>query len=104
MRNVAFKMKLKPGMVSEYEKRHNEIWPELRSLLKNAGVSDYSIFFDKESNTLFAYQKIDGEAGSQDLGKEEIVQKWWAYMSDLMEVNEDNSPVTVELKEIFYLP
>ena len=96
-------MKLKPGCKAEYKKRHDQIWPELQQLLKNAGINDYSIFLDEESNTLFAVQKIDGAQGSQDLGKTEIVQKWWAYMADIMETNPDNSPVSIPLEEIFYL-
>ncbi|MCC9168767.1 L-rhamnose mutarotase [Pontibacter harenae] len=102
MQRFAFKMKLKPGCEAEYKKRHDEIWPELAQLLKDAGVSDYAIFLDEETNTLFAVQKQNG-ASSQDLGSTAIVQKWWAYMADIMETNPDNSPVSVPLKEVFYL-
>lgn len=102
MQRFAFKMKLKPGYAAEYEKRHNEIWPGLVQLLKEAGISDYSIFLDEESHTLFAVQKQNG-ASSQDLGETEIVQKWWAYMADIMETNPDHSPVTLPLKEVFHL-
>jgi len=45
MQRVAFKMKLSKGKETEYEKRHDEIWPELKSLLKVTGIEDYSIFF-----------------------------------------------------------
>lgn len=103
MKRLAFKMQLNKGQEEEYEKRHNEIWPELKQLLKDAGVSEYSIFLDKETNTLFAFQKLSGESGSQNLGSTEIVQKWWKYMADIMETNPDNSPVTTELEEVFYL-
>ena len=103
MKRVAFKMKLKPGVIEEYTKRHNEIWPELVQLLKDNGVSEYSIFFDEATNTLFAFQKNNSEGGSQSLGSEKIVKKWWDYMADLMEVNPDNSPVSVELPEVFFL-
>ncbi|MDX9747613.1 MAG: L-rhamnose mutarotase [Paludibacter sp.] len=103
MTRKAFKMYLKPGFENEYEKRHNEIWPELKQLIHESGVYDYSIFWDQETNILFATQKNIGKAGSQDLGNEQIVQKWWAYMADIMETNTDNSPVTVELNELFYL-
>ena len=103
MQRFAFKMKLKPGFAADYQKRHNEIWPELAQLLKDAGVSDYSIFLDEETNTLFAVQKQAGQS-SQDLGSTTIVQEWWAYMADIMDTNPDNSPVTVPLKEVFYLP
>lgn len=103
MERKAFKMYLKPGFEKEYKKRHNEIWPELKQLIKESGVYDYSIFWDNETNILFASQKAKEGAGSQDLGNNYIVQKWWAYMSDIMETNPDNSPVSVELQEVFYM-
>ncbi|MFW5785984.1 MAG: L-rhamnose mutarotase [bacterium] len=103
MDRFAFTMKLKPGMKEEYRKRHNEIWPELVQLLRDAGVSDYSIFLDDDTNTLFAVQKVSGDSGSQDLGKEPIVRKWWDYMADLMETNPDNSPVTKPIEEVFHM-
>ena len=103
MDRIAFKMKLKPGYEEEYKKRHDEIWPELAELLTQSGVSDYSIFLDQETNTLFAVQKQSEGNSSQDLGKDPIVQKWWKYMADIMETNPDNSPVSKELVEVFYM-
>jgi len=103
MQTVAFKMKLNPGMAVEYKKRHDEIWPELKKLLKDNGISDYSIFLDEETNILFAVQKQDGNGSSQDLGSTEIVKKWWAYMAEVMETNPDNSPVSVSLQQVFYM-
>ncbi len=103
MRRLAFKMILKKGQKETYEKRHKEIWPELKQLLKEAGVSEYSIFLDEETHTLFAFQRVAGSTGSQDLSTHPIVQKWWDYMADIMEVNPDNSPVSTPLQEVFYL-
>lgn len=103
MKREAFKMYLKPGYEAEYERRHSEIWPEVKQLLKESGVSDYSIYWDKDTNILFAVQKISGEASSQDLGDNPIIQKWWAYMADIMETNPDNSPVSIPLKEVFHM-
>ena len=103
MANYAWVLEVRRGYEDEYKKRHDEIWPELARLLKEAGVSDYSIFLDLETNTLFAVQKQAGQS-SQDLGSTAIVQEWWAYMADIMDTNPDNSPVTVPLKEVFYLP
>ncbi|MGI6490509.1 MAG: L-rhamnose mutarotase [Sphaerochaeta sp.] len=63
-----------------------------RLCLSESGVSDYTIFLEEESGKLFAFQRTQGEGGSQDLGSNPIVQRWWAYMADIMETNEDNSP------------
>ncbi|QJW89185.1 L-rhamnose mutarotase [Spirosoma taeanense] len=104
MPTFAFRMKLKPGFSDEYKKRHAAIWPELVALLKQTGVGEYRIFLDEETHLLFAVQEVSGEQSSQELGTTEIVQRWWAYMADIMETNPDNSPVTIPLKEVFYMP
>jgi L-rhamnose mutarotase len=103
MKRFGFKMKLLPGCKEEYKKRHDEIWPELKELLKDTGVCDYVIYLDEETNILFASQKQAGKQSSQDLSTHPVVQKWWTYMADLMETNPDNSPLTVPLEEVFYL-
>ena len=103
MQRVAFKLRLKPGVVAEYKKRHDEIWPELKAELKAAGVSDYSIFLDEETLTLFAVQKLGEKNSAAELPDSPIVRKWWSYMAPLMEVHPDNSPITKPLKEVFHL-
>ena len=96
-------MKLYPGFREEYIKRHSVIWPELVRLLKNEGIANYSIFLDTETNTLFAYQEQSGTNSSQDLGKTEIVKKWWKFMADIMVTNPDHSPVTIPLEQVFFM-
>lgn len=95
-------MRLKPGFEAEYKKRHDEIWPELSQVLTAAGVSDYSIFLDEETLTLFAVQKLADHHAADQLPAHPVVRKWWAYMADIMEVNPDNSPVCVPLGEVFH--
>ena len=103
MQHLGFKMKLKPGVVAEYKKRHDEIWPELVAALKAAGVSDYSIFLDEETLTLFAVQKLGDKNSAAALPHSPIVRKWWDYMAPLMETHPDHSPVAKPLKEVFHL-
>jgi L-rhamnose mutarotase len=96
-------MKLKQGFEAEYKKRHDEIWPELSAELTKAGISDYCIFLDEEALTLFAVQKLTDNNTSVNLPDNSIIQKWWDYMADIMECNPDNSPVAIQLKEVFYM-
>ena len=103
MKRFGFKMKLKPGFKEEYRKRHAAIWPELKKLIKETGVSDYSIFLDEETNILFAFQKQSGKQSSQDLGSNPVVKKWWKYMANIMETNPDDSPMTITLEEVFHM-
>lgn len=103
MKRVAFKMYLKEGAKEEYRRRHSQLWPEVTELLKEAGISDYSIYLDEKTHTLFAVQTLSSDEGSQSLGHQEIIQKWWDYMADIMVVNADNSPVSETLEELFYL-
>ncbi|CAF2581910.1 unnamed protein product [Rotaria sp. Silwood2] len=102
---VAFTMKLKPNVINEYKRRHDEIWPELVALLHEHGISDYSIFLDEQSLTLFAVQKVSSNTISSNikLRENEIMQRWWKHMADLMETNDDQSPVTHPLKLIFHM-
>lgn len=102
MRRCAFKMKLKPGFEDEYKRRHDEIWPELSRKLTEAGVSDYSIFLDRDTLTLFAVQKLADDTTADRLPMDPIVQKWWACMADIMETNPDRSPVCTPLPEMFH--
>ena len=104
MQRVAFKMKLFKGCEDEYKKRHDKIWSELKDLLKHAGIKDYSIFLDETTNDLFAYFTIDDAKKLNELPNEPVMKKWWAYMKDIMETNEDDSPASIRLKEVFYLP
>ncbi len=99
----AFLMRLEPGNQAEYERRHNPIWPELEATLKAHGVHNYSIYLERESDYLFAFAEIESEERWQQIAQTEVCQRWWAYMKDLMLTNEDNSPVALELKEVFHL-
>ena len=104
MERVAFKMKLFKGFEEEYKKRHDVLWPELETLLKETGVEDYSIFLDEETNILFGVLKIEKKIKLDELPSHPVMKKWWAHMKDMMESNPDNSPVSIPLKELFYLP
>jgi len=96
-------MQLYKGREDEYKKRHDAIWPELKTLLKETGVYDYSIFLDKETNTLFGVLKVDNKIRLDELPAHPVMKKWWDYMKDIMKSNPDHSPVSVPLEEVFYL-
>lgn len=100
----AFKMTVFPDMVEDYIKRHNPIWAELEDVLKDHGVHNYSIFLDPETYSLFGYAEIESEEQWNAIAETPICQKWWTHMKDLMETNADDSPQSVELQSVFYLP
>jgi L-rhamnose mutarotase len=104
MQRHAFKMRLNPGMETEYTRRHDEIWPELVQLLKDTGISNYSIHLDAETNTLFGYLERRDDHTMDNLPNHAVMQRWWAYMGDIMATNPDGSPVAIPLAETFYLP
>lgn len=99
----AFMMKLRPDCVAEYKKRHDEIWTELAKAHTDAGIFDYSIYFDEETLTLFAFQKLTDDHTADNLQHLEIVQKWWEHMADLMETHPNNMPVFKPLQEVFHM-
>lgn len=103
MLRKAFVMSVYEGKEAEYERRHRPIWPELEKVLLEHGVRTYSIFLHPETRQLFAYVEIEDEARWQAVAKTEVCQRWWAYMKEIMPSNPDNSPVSVELREVFHI-
>jgi L-rhamnose mutarotase len=99
----AFRMTLDPGMADEYERRHAAIWPELAALLREAGVSDYSIHLDEETGALFGVLWRRRDHGMADLPGHPVMQRWWAYMADIMTTKPDNEPVAVPLRQVFWM-
>ncbi|TFI57629.1 L-rhamnose mutarotase [Sphingomonas parva] len=104
METHAFRMQLKPGMAEEYRRRHDAIWPELADLLRGAGISDYSIFLDPESNALFATLKLAEDNDRDSLPSHPIMRRWWDHMADIMDVDPGNKPREWPLIPMFHLP
>jgi L-rhamnose mutarotase len=99
----AFKMQLNPGMEDEYRRRHDEIWPELVELLKEAGVADYSIHLDRETGILFGVLWRRTDHSMADLPSHSVMKRWWAHMADIMATNPDQSPVDTPLVTVFHM-
>ena len=99
----AFVMSVKAGAEHEYEKRHSPIWPELEKVLKDHGVSNYSIHLHPETRQLFGYAEIKSEEQWASIASTEVCQRWWKHMSDIMAYHPDNTPVSLGLKEVFHL-
>lgn len=104
MEKYAFKMRLNPGCRDEYIARHDAIWPELVALLKDAGVSDYSIHLDEETDILFGVLWRTDDHGMEALPGTAVMQKWWAHMADIMDTHADNAPVAMPLTPVFHMP
>ena len=98
-----FKMKLYEGQEAEYEKRHNQLWPEMKDMIHEYGGKNYTIFLDKETLTLFGYIEIEDEERWAKGADTAINRKWWDFIADIMETNPDNIPVSIDLKEVFHL-
>ncbi len=99
----AFVMSVDEGQEAEYERRHRPIWAELAQTLKDHGVHNYSIFLHPETRQLFGYVEIEDEQRWADIARTDICRKWWAHMKDVMPSHPDDSPVSVELPEVFHL-
>jgi L-rhamnose mutarotase len=103
MEKIAFRMKLNPGMEAEYRRRHDEIWPEMVAMLREAGVSDYSIFLDRETDTLFAVLWRRKDHAMDALAANPIEQNWNRHMADIMATNPDKSAVITDLVPVFHM-
>ena len=101
--------RIKSELKDEYKKMHNEIWPELKKEIKNAGIKNYSIFFSKDG-TIFSYLESElsndeFEQNMEEYWKKEITKKWSDVMSKYI-IKEDKSRVKPEdedLEEVFHL-
>ncbi len=103
MQRHAFKMLLNPGQRDEYKKRHDAIWPELSALLHQAGVRNYSIFLDEETNVLFAYLERPENHTMDSLPHDPVMRRWWDYMKDLMATDATGAPLAKPISEVFHL-
>lgn len=103
MEKYAFRMQLNPGAREEYIRRHDAIWPDLLDLLREAGVSDYSIHLDAATGTLFGVLWRTADHGMDRLPDHPVMKRWWAHMADIMATNPDNSPVAVPLETVFHM-
>ncbi|NHF71559.1 L-rhamnose mutarotase [Paracoccus xiamenensis] len=104
MQKYAFRMQLNPGAADEYRRRHDQIWPELAALLKDAGISDYSIHLDPETDALFAVLWRAEDHRMDDLPSHPLMREWWAHMADIMATEPDGAPVAAPLVPMFHLP
>ncbi|MGS0942495.1 L-rhamnose mutarotase [Pseudomonas luteola] len=103
MPTKAFRMTLHPGQAEEYQRRHDEIWPELVDALLAAGVEDYRIFLDPETHALYAVLTHRSEHALDDLPNLPVMKRWWHHMAEIMATNPDESPVSVPLLPVFVL-
>ena len=99
----AFRMYVNPDAHAEYERRHRPIWQELEAALKDHGVKSYSIFLETDSDQLFGYAEIESEDRWAAIADTDVCKRWWAFMSDVMPSNDDNSPISTDLKEVFHI-
>lgn len=103
MIRTAFVMQVDPGKHDEYIKRHNPIWPELEIVLKSHGVNSYSIFLDSRSSQLYAYAEIEDHSMWERISKTDVCKRWWHHMNEIMPSNEDFSPISHTLQEVFHI-
>jgi L-rhamnose mutarotase len=104
MERYAWKALLLEGKKEEYIRRHNEIWPELSALLKEAGISNYTIW--NTGNELFGYYECEKgiEYAARMQAESPIVDKWNEYMKDVMIMPLDpETGAQPKLEQVFYL-
>ena len=99
----AFKMSVHPDQHAEYARRHQPIWRELEETLLAHGVRRYSIFLDEQTSELFAYAEIESEERWQAIAQTEVCRRWWQHMHKIMPSHPDDSPMSSELTEVFFL-
>ena len=102
MERFAWKGRIKPGMAEEYKRRHDEIWPEMKALLKEAGICNYTIWSDGEE--LFGYYECERGAAyaARVQAESPVVARWNEYMRDVMRMEFDpHTGTAVALEPVF---
>lgn len=105
MFRVAFRLRLKPDTIGEYEEAHRRVWPELLGKLKQVGISDYSIF--RRDQDLFLVMRVDDfDRAWDELARDSVNQRWQQEMSRFFEPAPNLRPGErfAMMKEVFYLP
>ncbi|MCP4935493.1 MAG: L-rhamnose mutarotase [bacterium] len=106
MKRVAFQLKVRADKLEEYKEIHKNVWPEMLDAMRKAGWHNYSLFI-REDGSLFGYFEAEESftASLTALGKEEINNKWQAFMAPFFEgiggAHADKS--LIELEELFHL-
>lgn len=99
----AFSMQLNPGQAKAYKQRHDQIWPELKQSLLDAGVLDFRIYLDPTTHVLFAHLTATPDNRVAQMRDQAVMWEWWRMMADIMEVEADSSPREQDLLPMFAL-
>jgi L-rhamnose mutarotase len=96
-------MSVNEGAEAEYERRHRPIWKELEDTLLAHGVRTYSIYLDPATRDLFGYVEYESDEQWDAIAGTDVCRRWWRHMRDMMPANQDASPVSRDLREVFHI-
>ncbi len=103
MEKHVWKAHIKEGMVEEYIRRHDEIWPEMVEVLKEAGISNYTIW--NCGTELFGYyecaESYEKTAHAQNISP--VVARWDEYMADILTFDTDENGKNLNYACVFVL-
>ena len=103
MPRYAFRLRIKPEAIEEYELEHTRVWPEMLAKLKQVGISDYSIF--RRDQDLFLSLRVDDfDRAWDELDRDPVNQRWQQFMSRFFEpLGAGPGERFPMMKEIFHL-
>jgi len=104
MPRYAFKLRLKPEAIEEYDREHQRVWPELLAKVKAVGISDYSVF-RRGQDLVLALRVDDFERAWDELDRDPVNRRWQENMARLFEPVADKMPGErfAMMREVFYL-
>lgn len=103
MQRICFTFEIFEGKEAEYKKRHDEIWPELVTAIKDSGFKNYSLF--RKGLQVVAYVEVepDVETAFAKLGKYEANAKWGEWFRDVIVNLTDSQGNLILMKEVWHL-
>jgi len=105
MERVCFISRVRPELLDEYRRRHDEVWPEMQASLRRAGWGNYSLFLSTDG-LLVGYLETDDYAAALDrMAQTDVNERWQAEMKKYFAGEQEQRPDEgfTRLPEIFHL-
>jgi L-rhamnose mutarotase len=103
VQRICFQMEIIPGQEAEYERRHDEIWPELVTALQDAGVRNYTLFRRGTTVTAYAECHPDVATAFGAVGNTEVNTRWAAWFGEVLAQLTDDEGNLIESTEVWHL-
>jgi L-rhamnose mutarotase len=103
LERTCFTFTIKPGTEDEYKRRHDEIWPEMVSALRESGISNYSLF--RRGLEVIAYAECEPDAATAfaKMGATDVDRRWSEWFEEVLERRFGDDGEAMSVPEVWHL-